>query len=401
MNKIQEYKIGDRIVDYNEDGSLKRDMTLTAEEIQIQQTNTENPYTYKIKFFHFICNKCGWKNGIIRETSIKKGRGCRCCTNYVVVKGINDIATTHPHLTKYFYDIEDAYKTTHGSQKKLLFKCPNCGFVKESQVHQIVESGFSCPRCSDGLSYPEKFFASFLSQLNIPFKTQLGNSTFDWCGKYKYDFYIPEFNCIIETHGKQHYEETLWGCKNLKAEQLNDLKKMKIAIKNGIKYYIVLDCRHSDPKWIQQSIKESALKELINISNIDWQLCDKYAVKSLVFDVCKAWASGRYPTTNDLTKDYPVCRNTIVAYLKQGTALGWCEYNPNEELRKSTSKNGKALGKPINVYINNQLICTANSAQELSRNSENIFGRKIFQSDISKICNGTKKQLPNIFLEYK
>ena len=398
MCEEQTYKVGDRVISYNKNGELKRDMTLVSEEIVIRKTKTLN--TYKRKLFHFYCNICGWKNGKILETSLKKGRGCGCCNNDVVVKGINDVATTHSELLKYFCNIEDAYKNTYGTQRKVYLKCPDCGFIREMSILQLSQEGFSCPQCSDGLSYPEKFFASLLIQQGIIFKTQLSKSNFLWCQRYKYDFYLPAFNCIVETHGKQHYENSGRRNKTLEEEKLNDREKRNIAIKNGINYYIVLDCRKSEINWIRNSIEKSELSYLLDLVKVDWVLCHKYATKSLILDVCDKWNSGKYRTTNELAKEYSLSRNTIVSYLKQGTIIGWCQYNPKEELRKSTSKNGKLLGKPINVYINNRFVCRVYSAQELYRQSVKLFGRKIYQSDISKICNGQKEQIDGIYLEY-
>lgn len=396
------YDVGDRIVNYNDDGSLKRDMTLTGIEIITKHTQTSHPYKYNTKYYRYHCNICGWDSGKIRESSLKKQRGCRCCDNHVVVRGINDVATTHPDTVKYFVNTEEAYENTHGTQKSTEFKCPCCGYTKILTIGQVTSQGFSCPQCSDGLSYPEKYFAAMLMQLKVEFKTQLSASTYDWCGKYKYDFYLPEYNCIVETHGKQHYKESfaLFGEKSLKEEQENDKTKQQLALTNGITHYVVLNCQYSDSRWIKESIEKSILCKLLNLTNVDWNACDIRATKSLVLDVCKKWTSGKYQTTNELTQEYPLCRNTIVSYLKRGTKLGWCHYDPKKEMSESCRKNGKALGKPIHVYKNNVLIHTADSAQELSRSSVDIIGKFMYQADISKICNGSKPQWHDIVLRY-
>ena len=48
-------------------------------------------------------------------------------------------------------------------------------------------------------------------------------------------FYLPKYNCIIETHGLQHYEESSMTSRSLQEEIDNDLFKQEMALKNGIK----------------------------------------------------------------------------------------------------------------------------------------------------------------------
>ena len=85
------------------------------------------------------------------------------------------------------------------------------------------------PNCGDKVSYDEKFLSSILSQLKVDFATQLSKSTFNWCDKYRYDFYIPSLNMIIETHGIQHYEENKNWTMSLEEEQENDKIKKELA----------------------------------------------------------------------------------------------------------------------------------------------------------------------------
>ena len=47
-----------------------------------------------------------------------------------VIQGENDIATTHPHLVKYFVNKEDVYNYTYGSGKYVKVCCPYCGTEK-------------------------------------------------------------------------------------------------------------------------------------------------------------------------------------------------------------------------------------------------------------------------------
>lgn len=52
---------------------------------------------------------------------------------------------------------EDGMKYSHGSNKYVDCKCPNCGFEKQVMVSNLCRKGFKCPICSDGISYKEKY----------------------------------------------------------------------------------------------------------------------------------------------------------------------------------------------------------------------------------------------------
>ena len=67
----------------------------------------------------------------ISEYNLLKGQGCACCSGDIVVKGINDIATTHPKMIQYFVNKEDIYTHSYSSNEKILMKCPNCGYIKK------------------------------------------------------------------------------------------------------------------------------------------------------------------------------------------------------------------------------------------------------------------------------
>ena len=245
----------------------------------------------------------------------------------------NTVATTHPHLIKYLVNIGDANKYSFGSNPKIPMKCPDCGYEKNLNFNSLVAHGFSCPRCSDGVSYPEKFFLSFLEQLHLSFKVQLSKTTFEWCNNYKYDFFINEINEIIcECHGLQHYKENHGSWKmSLEEIQDNDFDKEWLSRINNIKNYIILDCRKSELKWIKDSIIKSRLPWLLNFKeeDIDWLKCHEAGCSSLVKKSCDLWNSGSRSTII-IASELKVHAATITTYLKQGAELGWCDYNTKE-----------------------------------------------------------------------
>ena len=99
------YEIGQRIKDE------KRDLTIIDREFNRDKKEKLNKY-YKYK-----CNKCSAILYITEHNLYYHNKGCSCCNGKMVIKGINDVATTHPNVIKYFANIEEAYKYSHGSNK--------------------------------------------------------------------------------------------------------------------------------------------------------------------------------------------------------------------------------------------------------------------------------------------
>lgn len=379
-------EVGKSIDDYG------RDMTITDREYRKDKNGK------KKKWYKYHCNKCGWTEGWTTEHSLIKGVNCACCTNQVVVKGINDIATTAPWMVKYFVNKEDCHKYTKCSDKEALIKCPDCGRTKLIKVKSLyVYKSISCI-CSDGFSYPEKFVYEFLNQIKIKFNYQYLD---DWTNNKKYDFYIPSLKTIIETHGEQHYKYTGRG-RSLEEEQNNDKLKEQLARENGIKNYIILDCRESNIDWIKDKIIKSELSKLLDLSKIDWLKCGEFAINSnKIKEICEYWNQKEdWETANTLAEKFNIGKTTAKRYLNKGAKLGWCSYNGKEELKKTCSKNGKSTSKPIEIFKNNKSLGIFESCHELSRQSEELFGVKLDVSNMSNVCNGKLKQHKGFTFKY-
>lgn len=262
------------------------------------------------------------------------GKGCPYCSNKKVLKGYNDLATTNPQFIKYFANIKDAYTHTYSSSKKVELKCPDCGHTKAMQISKLTSRGFSCDSCSDGIGYPEKVMSVVLSKIGIGFVKQL---SFD-NGKHKYDFFLQDYNAILETHGEQHYEHSRRG-RSLEEEQENDRYKRELAINNGIlsENYHEIDCRHSTLEWCRPNI-EKVLSNYVDMSVLtdeDWRQIDIQAQKSLKIEMCKYWKENKEVngelTTQQVADVFEVGRSTVVKYLKWGDTNGLCAYDGKEE----------------------------------------------------------------------
>ena len=305
----------------------------------------------KRKYYQYQCLKCGnidW----IDEIHLKSGGGCNVCcsTPRKVLKGVNDIATTHPHLCKYFVNKEDIYKYSAYSHKKVKMICPICGFSKQYRLSELsTKNKFPCSLCDDGISYPEKFMVNVLTQLNIKFITQLNHTTFNWCQNFKYDFYLTDFNMIIETHGEQHYRNAF---QTYEETHKNDMRKCELARLNGFemnKNYFVIDSRNSTLEWMKKNIIET-LGHIFDLSNVDWEKADLESQKSHMILACQLKRENPDLTVIKIIEiikektGIEYSRVTIERWLNDGTKLGLCHYSGKEELDKS---NMKKKGKPI------------------------------------------------------
>ena len=69
-------------------------------------------------------------------------------------------------------------------------------------------------------------------------------------GKFRYDFYLPKLNTIIEVNGQQHYYEVWGGRTGLLKQQENDRRKISYALANKIIMFTI-------PYWEIQNLKNS------------------------------------------------------------------------------------------------------------------------------------------------
>ena len=329
-------------------------------------------YYYKV-----VCINCGlgngtpyYKNGILQETGeyFVEERGleqheCLACGkhNLAILPNFNSIAKIRPDLIPYIKN-GDEYKYSVKSGKKIDCQCIYCGDKKKMTISKLVDRGFSCNRCGDGISYPEKLMYSLLKELNIKFIFQYSP---EWAKPKRYDFYFEYNNerILVETHGRQHFEDgginTKW--ESLEYQRKNDKLKKDLALANGIKEenYIIIDCRESNLDFIKNNILKSQLKNLLNFSTICWDNVEKSISNNLVKEVCNYWNENyENVTTTDVGKIFNLTGTTIVKYLKKGTKNNWLNIPYNGKIENARSQGLKnSLGnhyKAKETYVYNE-----------------------------------------------
>lgn len=303
---------------------------------------------------------------------------------YVLTRGaLSGILNLIWYKARWMVDLgvseEDAKTYTIGSNKKIEVKCPDCGKTKRIPPNKIYERHSIQCSCGDGIPYSEKLIENVLIQLGIKYERQYRAN---WSQNKVYDFYLIDYNIIIETHGEQHYEESNRG-RTLKEEQENDKLKEELALKNGIEHYIVIDSRDSTLNWIKDNILDSELNELFDLNKVDWNKCEEYALKNKVKEVCDYYKPGM--VTDDLAKEFGISRVTAIKYLNIGTKLNWCKYEPKKEMERGLKLGRASKRKSVLQFLDGELIKTYPSIAEAERQTG------IDNRSISACCKGKYK----------
>ncbi len=327
---------------------------LLAEHNYLADKSIEASQVRTGKAYEFICEQGHVFSSLVSNVFQAGKFGCPICSSRRVLKGFNDLWTTHPRIAAMLKNPEDGYKYTAGSNKRLVWVCPDCGSEKLAMPAKATIQNSLCTLCSSDTSYPEKFIVNLLQQFNISFEKE---KTFEWSDNKRYDFYIPFYDCIIETHGKQHYSEVgfshLSG-KTYAEEQLNDFNKQLLAKEIGkVQNYVVIDCRKSELSWLKGKTLESGLLEVLQIipETVDWEECHEFALSNITKAVCDAYEKEGQKDIKILSIRFNLSYNTIWAKLKQGSLLGWCSYDPQEAIENRNRVNGKKIremmSKPV------------------------------------------------------
>ncbi len=88
------------------------------------------------------------------------------------------------------------------------------------------------------MSKLETKVATLLKEANIKYEREKTYSDLKM-GKFRYDFYLPDLNTIIEVNGQQHYYEVWGGRAGLLKQQENDRRKITYALANKIIMYSI------------------------------------------------------------------------------------------------------------------------------------------------------------------
>lgn len=258
-------------------------------------------------------------------------------------------------------DKNDAFKYARCSNKKIDWIC-RCGKeILGKAPDDVYYHGLACSNCSDSISYPEKIISNMLSQLGVNYKTQFIIDGYS----YRYDFYLIDYNYIIEVHGNQHYNEHGFGmicedARTLKEEQQNDIDKKNLAISLGYKY-VVLDCRKSELGYIKGSVLNSELIKLFdNINDLDWDKIHINSLKSRSVYICELYNDSF--SINEICLITGITYDSCISYLRKGAACGLCNYSGIENRIKALDKIHENTKKKIRCITTGEIFDSITSA---------------------------------------
>lgn len=312
----------------NHTNSLETLFPNLAEEWNYKRNGDRTPkdFTTGSKKRVWWSGKCGheWDSSIKERTS---GADCPYCYNRRVLKGYNDMWTTNPEMAKYLLDENDGYKHTQQSNKELRWKCYSCDEnEKVMKVFKVYREGYYCVNCSDGFSRPEKMVFNILGQL-IGSERFLTQKTFEWSNRKIYDFFLPDYNLIIEVHGEQHYKKPFYSNDENELEKIqrNDANKKEMAVKNGYDY-LEVNAMSSDYHYLKSSVEKS-LGRHFSLESIDWTKVQNSITSSMKMKVLELWNSESRPTPKEISEELGLERSTVSKYLQDLEKQGRCVYN--------------------------------------------------------------------------
>lgn len=238
-------KIG--LIEYKKRLSLMQNNIVLIENFYI---NNQTPLLHKC----LVCTN-EWK---ITPNSVLSGHGCPKCANKLNAQRLKK---THKEFIKDFKinnpscdHILILSKYT-GSHDRIKCKCIICGYNWKPQATDLL-CGSGCPMCNASLG--ERKIARFFDINNIFYKTQ---QPFDKLigvggGNLLYDFYLPQYNLLIEYQGEQHERpiEYFGGVEQFEKQIEHDRRKREYAIEHNI---YLLEIWYYDINNIENILKET------------------------------------------------------------------------------------------------------------------------------------------------
>lgn len=307
--------------------------SVILEQLHIKKRDSDS---YKAKYYKCKCLVDGYEY-VVKETELKRGSKCPVCSGKRVFVGYNDLATTNPDIVKFLSDKDDGYRYTRGSSKRIQVICPICGYKKYMKIEDLVyNGGLSCPRCSDGLSYPNKFAFNVFEQLNEQYEEYQSEYSPDWLGQMRYDNYIvlkDGSEIIVEMDGGFHQNE--YGKRAAKTDVIKDT----LAEQHGIKI-IRVDCFYNRITERFEVVKNglvNVLKEYFDLSYVDWDYANEVGISNRLVEAVNYYKEHPFMTNQQIADHFRINVVTVRHYLTVGEKLGLCTYIRHDPNRWKTS----------------------------------------------------------------
>ena len=122
---------------------------LKSEWLENSNGDIYNIFSNSNDIIEWICRKCHRNFKAKISNRAEDDKCCPYCSNRKLIKGINDLATTHPHLKKEWSSLNDKQLDclTNKSSYKAWWNCSVCSNTYQQVVSQKFTSKISCPYC--------------------------------------------------------------------------------------------------------------------------------------------------------------------------------------------------------------------------------------------------------------
>lgn len=183
-----------------------------------------------------------WQTSISNRVKGGDGTGCPyCCGRFATDE--KNLAQAHPDLIIEWHPTKNNKKPedyTPSSHSKVWWICSkNNSHIWQAKIqNRTIGNKTNCPKCC--MSKLELETEKVLNKLNVKFTQQ---KIFIDLPQYRYDFFVPEWNTLIECDGIQHFSEdskfykARTNAKSFVEQQKSDKEKDKYALEN--KYNII------------------------------------------------------------------------------------------------------------------------------------------------------------------
>ena len=208
----------------------------------------------------FTCKKCDFINEIFVGNVLRSEGKCTCqrCSGQKIYK--DDII--------FFQELEERFPqkftllTPYKNVKEdIKVRCNNCNFIRNVKPDTLLKYGY-CPKCGKSKSSGEQKISSWLENNNIKYETQKYFK--DWnIGIHYFDFYLPDYNLVIEYNGIQHYIFNPYFHhteENFNYRLKKDAQKKEAALLSGLNYLSI--------KYTNYSSLEDILTKVISSTTI-------------------------------------------------------------------------------------------------------------------------------------
>lgn len=235
-------------------------MTLTQDVFE-RKVKEKNPnivilskYVNNKSIIKYKCRNCGYES----ETMAKRllgGHGCAKCGGTLKETNVGfkeRMKQVHPDI-----EVLSEYKN---NKTKIHCKCTICNKEWYARADHLL-SGSGCPVCC--LPRGEKDICNILMRHKIKYEQQK-----EYCGliglgggNLSYDFYLPDYNLLIEYQGVQHDKPVSFfgGKEKFELQQEYDRRKKEYAQAHNIQLLEI---------WYNENI-EQKLKETLNLETVE------------------------------------------------------------------------------------------------------------------------------------